>query len=171
MAQGELGLLYSTGRDVPQDDVEASRLFRLPAALGSSTAQYNLGLMYANGWGVPQDDVEALGWFTLVIARSSGEDRDRSMKARDTVAERMTSEQIVDAQRRPNRAEVSHQPTRHRERQMRRFKSVGQLQRFASVHGLVQNLFRVGRHLLRAFHHRLLRTRAFADWDVVTCPC
>ena len=43
-----------------------------------------------------------------------------------------------------NRAEVSHQPTRQRERQMRRFKSAAQLQRFASVHGIVQNLFRVG---------------------------
>ena len=47
-----------------------------------------------------------------------------------------------------NRAEVSHQPTRQRERQMRRFKSAAHLQRFASVHGVVQNLFRVGRHLL-----------------------
>ena len=36
-----------------------------------------------------------------------------------------------------NRAEVSHQPTRQRERQMRRFKSAAQLQRFASVHGIV----------------------------------
>ena len=54
-----------------------------------------------------------------------------------------------------NRAEVSHQPTRQRERQMRRFKSVGQAQRFLSVHGLVQNLFRVGRHLLRVVHHRV----------------
>jgi putative transposase len=44
-----------------------------------------------------------------------------------------------------NRAEVSHQPTRHRERQMRRFKSAGQAQRFLSVHGVVQNLFRLGR--------------------------
>ena len=32
-----------------------------------------------------------------------------------------------------NRAEVSHQPTRHRERQMRRFKSPRQAQRFLSV--------------------------------------
>ncbi len=70
-----------------------------------------------------------------------------------------------------NRAEVSHQPTRQRERQMRRFKSAGHLQRFASVHGVVQNLFRVGRHLLRAADHRLLRTRAFVEWDVVTCAC
>ena len=70
-----------------------------------------------------------------------------------------------------NRAEVSHQPTRQRERQMRRFKSAAPLQRFASVHGVVQNLFRVGRHLLRSVHHRLLRTRAFVEWDAVTCAC
>ena len=70
-----------------------------------------------------------------------------------------------------NRAEVSHQPTRQRERQMRRFKWAAQLQRFASVHGIVQNLFRVSRHLLRSAHHRLLRTRAFVEWDAVTCAC
>ena len=68
-----------------------------------------------------------------------------------------------------NRAEVSHQPTRQRERQMRRFKSVGHAQHFLSVHGLVQNLFRTGRHLLRAVHHRLLRARAFGVWREVTC--
>ena len=49
-----------------------------------------------------------------------------------------------------NRAEVSHEPIRQRERQMRGFKSVAQAQRFWSVHGVIQNLFRVGRHLLRA---------------------
>ena len=70
-----------------------------------------------------------------------------------------------------NRAEVSHQPTRQRERQMRRFKSAAHAQRFLSVHGLVLNLFRVGRHLLRAAHHRLLRTRSFRAWDEVTCAC
>ena len=70
-----------------------------------------------------------------------------------------------------NRAEVSHQPTRQRERQMRRFKSLGHVQRFLSVHGLVQNLFRVGRHLLRAVHHRLLGTRSLRVWDAVTCAC
>jgi len=42
---------------------------------------------------------------------------------------------------RNNRAEVSHQPTRQRERQMRRFKSSGQAQRFLSVHGPMNNLF------------------------------
>lgn len=70
-----------------------------------------------------------------------------------------------------NRAEVSHQPTRQRERQMRRFKSPAHLQRFAAVHGVVQNLFRIGRHLVRAAHYRLLRTRAFGEWETATCAC
>ena len=70
-----------------------------------------------------------------------------------------------------NRAEVSHQPTPQRERQMRRFKSAAHAQRFLSVHGPIQNLFRVGRHLLLAVHHRLLRTRSFRIWDEVKCAC
>ncbi|MEE9561661.1 MAG: IS6 family transposase [Thermoanaerobaculia bacterium] len=68
-----------------------------------------------------------------------------------------------------NRAEVSHQPTRQRERQMRRFKSAAQAQRFLSVHGNIQNLFRVGRHLLRSANHRILRERSFLVWHEVTC--
>ena len=44
-----------------------------------------------------------------------------------------------------NRAEVSHEHTREQERQMRRFTSPGQAQRFLSVHGQVHNLFRLGR--------------------------
>ena len=67
-----------------------------------------------------------------------------------------------------NRAEASHQPTRQRERQMRRFKSAGQAQRFLSLHGVVQNLFRVGRHLLKSTNHRLLRSRSFSIWQTVT---
>jgi putative transposase len=63
-----------------------------------------------------------------------------------------------------NRAEVSHQPTRQRERLMRRFKSVGQAQRFLWVHGVVQNLFRLGRHHLRSADHRLLRDRSLQAW-------
>lgn len=49
-----------------------------------------------------------------------------------------------------NRAEVSHEHSRARERQMRGFRSVGHTQRFLNVHSQVHNLFRVGRHLMRA---------------------
>ena len=66
-----------------------------------------------------------------------------------------------------NLAEVSHQPTRQREYQMRRFKSAGQAQRFLAVQGETLNLFRVGRHLLSSSNHRLLRDRAFHTWKEV----
>ena len=66
-----------------------------------------------------------------------------------------------------NQAEVSHQPTRQRERHMRPFKSVAQAQRFLAVHDVVHNLFNLGRHRLRAGHQRLLRSRAFVTWNVV----
>ena len=63
-----------------------------------------------------------------------------------------------------NRAAQSHETTRVRERGMRRFKSVGQAQRFLGAHAAVSNLFNLGRHLVRAEHYRDLRTGAFADW-------
>ena len=69
-----------------------------------------------------------------------------------------------------NRAEVSHQPTRQRERQMRRFRSAGQAQRFLAVQGVVLNLFRLGRHRLRATNYRLLRARSMMAWQEATAP-
>jgi len=67
-----------------------------------------------------------------------------------------------------NRAELSHQPTRVRERGMRRFKSTQQAQRFLSAHAAVYNLFNLGRHLVSAKHYRLFRENAFASWKCVT---
>ena len=67
-----------------------------------------------------------------------------------------------------HRADVSHQPTRHRARHLRRVNSPGQAQRFLSVHGLVRTLFHVGRHLVRAVHHRKRRRRSFLIGDAVT---
>ena len=65
-----------------------------------------------------------------------------------------------------NRAELSHQPTRVRERVMRRFKSAAQAQRFLNVHAAVYNLFNLGRHLVSARHYRKLRTDAFERWTI-----
>jgi putative transposase len=63
-----------------------------------------------------------------------------------------------------NRVEQSHEPTRVRERVMRRFKSTGQAQRFLGAYAAVSNLFNLGRHLVRAEHHRNLRISAFEEW-------
>ncbi len=66
-----------------------------------------------------------------------------------------------------NRAELSHQPTRVRERGMRRFKSMHQAQRLLSTHATVYKLFNLGRHLISAKHYRFFRQRAFASWKCV----
>ena len=64
-----------------------------------------------------------------------------------------------------NRAEQSHEATRVREQGMRKFKSAGQAQRFLGAHAAVNNLFTLGRHLVRAEHYRSLRVSAFGEWD------
>ena len=63
-----------------------------------------------------------------------------------------------------NRAELSHQPTRVRERGMRKFKSMRQAQRFLGAHAAIYNLFNLGRHLVSAENYRYFRLRAFASW-------
>ncbi|MGI9294726.1 MAG: IS6 family transposase [Pseudomonadales bacterium] len=70
-----------------------------------------------------------------------------------------------------NRAAISHQPTRQRERKMRRFKSSRQAQRLLSFHGVVNNLFRLQRHLMSAKNYRAFRDRALAIWQQDTCAC
>ena len=64
-----------------------------------------------------------------------------------------------------NRAELSHELTRVRERGMRKFKSMEQAQRFLNAHAAVYNLFNLGRHLVSAENYRLFRQRAFAPWE------
>jgi putative transposase len=64
-----------------------------------------------------------------------------------------------------NRAELSHQPTRVRERGMRRFRSMFHAQRFVRVHAAVSNLFNLGRHLVAAGRYRTLHQAAVASWD------
>ncbi len=67
-----------------------------------------------------------------------------------------------------NRAENSHQPTRQRERTMRRFKSAGHAQRFLSAFGPIREHFCPRRHRLKAREYRAERQRRFEVWNEVT---
>ena len=68
-----------------------------------------------------------------------------------------------------NRAENSHQPTRRRERIMKRFKSARQAQRFLWVHDQVANLFHVPYpEKATAEDRRAKRHRALAVWRDVS---
>jgi putative transposase len=67
-----------------------------------------------------------------------------------------------------NRAENSHQPTRQRERAMRRFKSPAHAQRFLSAFGVICSHFRPGRHRLCAGEYRRVMADRFAVWREIT---
>jgi putative transposase len=68
-----------------------------------------------------------------------------------------------------NRAENSHRPTRRRERQMQRFKSARQAQRFLSAHAFIYGQFRPRRHRTTARTYRAARAAAFTIWKEKTC--
>jgi putative transposase len=68
-----------------------------------------------------------------------------------------------------NRAENSHQPTRLRERMMRRFKSARHAQHFLSAFGIITSHFRVGRHLYSASGYRAAMKSTFAAWEEAIC--
>jgi hypothetical protein len=94
-AQSNLGASYDTGRGVAEDDLEAARLYRLAADQGLALAQYNLGFMYAAGKGVRQNDVLAYMWSNLAAAQGF----EGAQGNKDIIEERMTREQIAEAQR------------------------------------------------------------------------
>lgn len=73
----------------------------------------------------------------------------------------------VTGRRSNNRAEVSHQPTRRRERQQVRFKTPGSAQRFLSSHAAIANHFNVQRHLISRRTLKTRRATAVADWHEI----
>jgi TPR repeat protein len=58
-AQINLGVMYFTGRGVPQDYAAPTSWYRKAAEQGDAGAQYRLGVMYAYGHGVPKDYTSA----------------------------------------------------------------------------------------------------------------
>jgi putative transposase len=67
-----------------------------------------------------------------------------------------------------NRAENSHQPTRQRERAMKRFTSPRHAQRFLSAFSGISPHFRPRRHRLDAKEYRREMAHRFTTWNEVT---
>jgi putative transposase len=119
-----------------------------------------------------RDGAAAMRFFKRLLKQHHGEPRKivtDKLRSYGVAHRELIPETIHDtSQYANNRAELSHQPTRVRERGMRRFKSTRQAQRFLSVHAAVYNLFNLSRHLVSAGCYRELRQRAFVSWDTVT---
>jgi hypothetical protein len=85
---------------VPQDHAKAVRWYRKAAEQGHASAQYNLGVSYQEGEGVPQDYVEAHVWLNIAVSHASSDKREKWVKSRDEVAQKMSRPQIAEAQHR-----------------------------------------------------------------------
>lgn len=78
-----------------KDYATALRELRVSAVDGYAEAQNILGVMYDNGQGVAQNYVQAHQWFNLAAANGMS----IAVKHRDVIAQKMTSQQIVEAQK------------------------------------------------------------------------
>ena len=90
------------GEGVPSDYAEAAKWYRKAADQGDIEAQNELGSLYGTGQGVPKDYVEAYRWFELAASRDAGADfeaHDNAVRNRETVAGKMTPEQIAEARK------------------------------------------------------------------------
>src|SRR5204862_1409218 len=99
-AMNSLASAYSTGAGVDKDPAAAAGLWRQAADRGDPAAQHALGVAYHSGAGVPQDLVESYKWLYIAVQRSAGGDQRSHINARDAVGTNMTSDQLVEAQKR-----------------------------------------------------------------------
>lgn len=99
-AQTYLGYMYQYGLGVPQDYVLATSWLHQAAEQGEPTGQFLLGLLFDKGYGVPQDWVQAEVWLSLAAAHAGAKQQDYFGRVRDAVAQKLTLNQLADAQRR-----------------------------------------------------------------------
>jgi TPR repeat protein len=97
-AQAELGWIYSIGRGVPQNYHQAAKWYYRAAEQGQDSAQFALGLLYNKGQGVPKDLIQAHMWLNLSASQDVGENRDFKVRIRDSIASKMTPDQVEEAQ-------------------------------------------------------------------------
>ena len=100
VAQTYLGYMYQYGLGVPRDYVLATSWLHQGAEQGEPTGQFLLGLLFDKGYGVPLDWVEAEVWLNLAAAHAGPKQQDYYARVRDAVAQKLTLNQLAEAQRR-----------------------------------------------------------------------
>jgi hypothetical protein len=98
-AQNKLGDMYNNGKGVPQNYPEAVNWYRKAAERGVASAQFNLAVKHFRGEGVPQDYVLAHMWSNLAASSTTGKTAETYMALRARINEKMTTEDISEAQR------------------------------------------------------------------------
>jgi len=98
-AQFELGKNYETGRaGLPKDFAQAEHWYREAADGGDPFAAASLGILFSFGKGVKRDYVQAYMWYEVAISHLTGGDKDSVLELRDSLAKRLTRDQISEAE-------------------------------------------------------------------------
>ena len=100
IAQTFIGFMYQKGLGVPRSYEVAAGWLNEAAQQGEPTAQFLLGLLFDKGYGVPKDWVQAEVWLNLAASQASGAQRDYRVRMRDAVAQKLTLDQLAEAQQR-----------------------------------------------------------------------
>ena len=100
VAQTYIGYMYQNGLGVPRNYAVAAGWLDQAAEQGAPTAQFLLGLLFDKGYGVPQDWVQAEVWLNLAASQANGGQRDYWARIRDAVAQKLTLDQLAEAQQR-----------------------------------------------------------------------
>ena len=94
VAEGELGLIYSTGQGVTRDPVKAAEFLTRSAEHGNWQSQHNLAMMYRDGVGVLRDYVESLKWYNVAAIHGDK----TTLYQRDLLERMMGPTQVAKAQ-------------------------------------------------------------------------
>lgn len=89
-----VGIMHAEGVGTPKNDELAVEWFRKAAKEGEPDAQYILGVRYLHGQREIRNYVLAYTWLSQAAAAGN----DKAIRARDLVANWLTSEQIIEAQ-------------------------------------------------------------------------
>jgi TPR repeat protein len=92
-----IGEMYLGHQDVAQDYAKAMIWFLRGAQLDNADALYNIGIRYALGQGVEQDEIEAYKWLDLAADAGIGDVRNRAIRARLALGERLMPLQVSQA--------------------------------------------------------------------------
>ena len=98
-AQYSLATSYLGGLGVPEDEAEAAKWLGRAGEQGVAGAQYYLGLSYRDGWGLTQNLVRAYKWVNLAAQGVAGWKAGKYTETLNQLAEKMTPDQIAEAQR------------------------------------------------------------------------
>jgi TPR repeat protein len=95
-----LGDCYFYGKGVTINFTESINWYKKAADSGNDIAQFQIGYMYFNGQGIPKDYYNSYIWYNIVAAKTTNENlRKDAVFNRDIVEKKLSTEQLLEAQR------------------------------------------------------------------------